>query len=171
MWDVVAHDWLVEQGDFDIVVARSSADVVATLSHHVESGDELAPAASPRGVVATDDEFTAMLGRSVPAIPPARPFHRNSTLGEIETTKIGRVIAAQVVREGLKRSAEEFPDPDEATMKMVATALREGPVRALVLLSGGLVTFPMVDAALDALNGDWGDAVARLRRLRAGTDA
>ena len=171
VWDVAAHDWLVEAGDFEVVVARSSADVAATLTHHVESADEIAPAASPRGVVATDEEFTAMLGRSVPAIPPARPFHRNSTLGEIETTRIGRVIAAQVLREGLKRSAQEFPDPDEATLKMVSTALREGPVRALVLLSGGMVSFPMVDAALDALNGDWGDAVTRLRRLRAGTDA
>ena len=171
VWDVAAHDWLVEAGDFEIVVARSSVDAAATLAHHVESADELAPAASPRGVVATDDEFTSMLGRRLPPIPAARPFHRNSTLGEIETTKIGRVVAAQVLREGLKRSAQEFPDPDEATLKMVSTALREGPVRALVLLSGGMVTFPMVDAALDALNGDWGDAVTRLRRLRAGTDA
>ena len=155
VWDVAAHDWLVESGDFEILVARSSVDVVATLTHHIDSGDELGPAPSPRGVVATDDEFTAMLGGPVPQIPATRPFHRNSTLGEIETTRVGRVIAAQVLREGLKRSAQEFPDPDEATMKMVSTALREGPVRALVLLSGGVVTFPMVDAALDALNGDW----------------
>ena len=92
-------------------------------------------------------------------------------MGEIETTKVGKVIASQVVREGLKRSAQEFPDPDEATLKMVSTALREGPVRALVLLSGGMVTFPMIDAALDVLNGNWNDAVTRLRRLRRGTDA
>ncbi len=171
IWDVAAHDWLVEAGDFEIVVARSSVDVVATLTYRVDSDDELAPAPSPRGVVATDEEFTAMLGRRPAPLPAARPFHRNSTLGEIETTRVGKVIASQVLREGLKRSAEEFPDPDEATLKMVATALREGPVRALVLLSGGMVTFPMVDAALDVLNGDWNDAVTRLRRLRRGTDA
>ncbi len=171
VWDIAAHDWLVEGGDFEIVVARSSVDVAATLAHHVDSADELAAATSPSGVVATDDEFTAMLGHPVPPIPAARPFHRNSTLGEIETTRVGRLVAAQVVREGLKRSAQEFPDPDEATLKMVATALREGPVRALVLLSGGLVTFPMVDAALDTLNGDWSDAAGRLRRLRGGTDS
>jgi beta-glucosidase len=106
-----------------------------------------------------------MLGRPVPTVAPSRPFHRNSTLGDIESTKVGRVIASQIVREGLKRSAQEFPDPDEATLKMVERALKEGPVRALVLLSGGLVTFPMVDSALDALNGDWSDVAGRVRRL------
>ena len=165
VWDVAAHDWLVEAGDFQVVVARSAADVVATLTHHVDSADQLAPATAPRDFVADDEEFTAMLGRPVPTVAPSRPFHRNSTLGDIESTKVGRVIASQIVREGLKRSAQEFPDPDEATLKMVERALKEGPVRALVLLSGGLVTFPMVDSALDALNGDWSDVAGRVRRL------
>ncbi len=169
VWDVAAHDWLVEEGDFEIVVARSSVDVAATLAHHVGSDDVLAPAAGPRDLVSTDEEFANMLGRGLPAVMPSRPFHRNSTLADLETTRAGRIIATQVVREGLKRSAQEFPDPDEATLKMVETALKEGPVRALVLLSGGMVTFPMVDAALDALNGDWGDATRRLRQLRSGT--
>ena len=48
VWDVAAHDWLVERGDFEIVVARSSVDVVATLTHHVDSDDEVASAPSPR---------------------------------------------------------------------------------------------------------------------------
>ena len=32
VWDVAAHDWLVESGGFDVVVARSSVDVVAVLA-------------------------------------------------------------------------------------------------------------------------------------------
>jgi beta-glucosidase len=165
VWDVAAHDWLVEAGRFEIVVARSSVDVVAVLAHDVSSDDVVTPVAGPASLVADDAEFEALLGRPIPVVPPMRPFHRNSTLEELETTRIGRAIGAQIVREGLKRAHHEFPDPDEATLAMVRAALREGPVRGLVLLSGGLVTFPMVDALLAAVNGDWRGSAAAARRI------
>ncbi len=163
VWDVAAHDWLVEAGTFDVVVGRSSADAVATLAHEVTSDDVLAPEPPVAGLVATDEEFEALLGRPIPAIAPARPFHRNSTLEDLEQTLVGRVLGAIVVREGLKRAEAEFPDPDEATQTMVRTALREGPVRGLVLLSDGLVPFAAVDAVLAGLNGRWGDACRLVR--------
>jgi beta-glucosidase len=126
-------------------------------------------------MVATDEEFEAVVGHPIAAVPPMRPFHRNSTLEELETTLVGRAIGAIVVRIGLQRAAAEFPDPDAATIAMVRSAIREGPVRALVLHSGGTVTFPMVDALLAALNGRGGrlrDRVsaitARATRPRAG---
>lgn len=164
VWDVAAHDWLVEAGTFDVVVARSSTDPVAALAHEVASDDVLTPEDEPAGFVATDEEMVALLGHPLPPVPALRPFHRNSTLEEIEETRIGRLIGAQIVREGLKRMGEEFPDPDEATLAMVRRGLREGPVRALVLLSGGVVRFPEVDALLAALNGDWSTAGRDARR-------
>jgi beta-glucosidase len=164
VWDVAAHDWLVEAGTFDIVVARSSADPAAEIAHEVRSDDVVTPVPAPAGMVATDAEFEVLLGRPIPTVAPMRPFHRNSTLEELETTRLGRIIGAQVVREGLKRAAEEFPDPDAATLNMVRSALREGPVRGLVLLSGGIITFPMADALLATLNGDWSGAAASARK-------
>ena len=73
-----------------------------------------------------------------------------------------------MVREALKRATTEFPDPDEATLAMVRTAVREGPVRSLVLLSGGVVPFAAVDTVLDVLNGEWTEAARRLRPRRPG---
>ncbi|MHB1137667.1 MAG: glycoside hydrolase family 3 C-terminal domain-containing protein [Microthrixaceae bacterium] len=167
VWDVAAHDWLVEAGEFQVLLARSSVDVVATLTHTVASDDRLTAVPGPSRWVADDAEFAAMLGRAVPTPAPARPFHRNSTIEELSATRLGRLIAAQIEREGVKRSAEEFPDPDDATIEMVRVALRESPVRALVQLSGGMVPFAPVDALLDALNGDWSDAAGRVRSLLA----
>jgi beta-glucosidase len=167
VWDVAAHDWLVEAGDFEVVVARSSADPVAVLDHHVASSDQITAVPAPAGMVATDAEFEALLGHPVAAVAPMRPFHRNSTLEELETTVLGRVIGAAVIRVGLQRAAAEFPDPDAATVAMVRSAIREGPLRALVLLSGGMVTFPMVDALLSTLNASGG----RLRRMATGIAA
>ncbi len=167
VWDVAAHDWLVEAGRFEVVVARSSADPVEVLEHQVDSTDRVTPVPAPAGFVATDAEL-ATLGRTVPSVAPVRPFHRNSTLEEIEVTRTGRLLGAQVVREALKRATTEFPDPDEATLAMVRTAVREGPVRSLVLLSGGVVPFAAVDTVLDVLNGEWTEAARRLRPRRPG---
>ena len=164
VWDVAAHDWLVEAGTFDIVVARSSAAPEAEIAHEVDSPDLVTPVPAPAGMVATDAEFAVLYGRPLPTVAPMRPFHRNSTLEELETTRLGRIIGAQIVREGLKRASAEFPDPDAATLAMVRAALREGPVRGLVLLSGGLITFPMADALLATLNGDWSGAAASARK-------
>jgi beta-glucosidase len=164
VWDVAAHDWLVEAGRFEIVVARSSADPVAVVPHDVDSPDQVTPVPAPAGTVATDEEFAVLYGRPIPAVPPMRPFHRNSTLEDLRTTRLGRMLGDQVVREGLKRAAHEFPDPDEATKNMVRSAIEEGPLRGLALMSGGLVTLPMVDALIDVLNRDWRGAATNARR-------
>jgi beta-glucosidase len=172
VWDVAAHDWLVEAGRYDVVVARSSTDPVEVLSIEIDSEDVVAPAPGPSDLVATDEEFTAMLGRPIPTPTSARPFDRNSTLEDLEATRLGRLLSAIVVREGAKRAAHEFPDPDDATMEMVRSSLKEGPVRMLVLMGGGILTFEQADVLLAALDGRWSsaarsvlaDLAGRLRR-------
>jgi beta-glucosidase len=159
VWDVAAHDWLVEAGAFELVVARSSADVVAVRRHDVASSDQLAAVAEPAGLVADDDEFVALLGHPVPAVPATRPFHRNSTLEDMEATWLGRRLGAVILQQALREAEREFPDADAATQAMIRAAVREGPARSLVLLSGGKVSFAALDATLAVLNGRPRDAV------------
>lgn len=164
VWDVTAHDWLVEAGRFDLIVARSSVEPVEVLSLDVASDDAPAPSVRPADLVATDEEFARMLGRSIPEPTPVRPFNRNSTLEEFEETALGRMLASVILREAVKRASVEFPDPDDATIAMVQAAVREGPARALVLMSGGAIGFPQLDLLLDALDGRWSDAGRSLVR-------
>ncbi len=171
VWDVAAHDWLVEAGRFDLAVARSSVDVVEVIPIEVDSDDVLGPSVGPADVVATDEEFAAMLGRPIPTPKPSRPFDRNSTLEDLEATAVGRLLSAIVVQEGQRRAIAEFPDPDDATIAMVRAALKEGPVRMLVLMGDGILSFRQADVLLQALDGHWTSAarsvVAELtRRLR-----
>lgn len=161
VWDVSAHDWLVEAGSFEVVVARSSVDPVRVIEVQVDSADVLGPSAAPKDLVATDDEFVAMLGGPVPTPVPVRPFHRNTTLEELEATRVGRLLSSVIVREAMKRAHDEFPDPDEATLAMVRAAVREGPGRGLVLMGGGVIDFGQLDAVMDALDGRWGSAGRR----------
>lgn len=206
-WDVASGTWLVEQGEFEVIVARSSTDPVAvarlSLDTGIRSGGTVdsrrgsaeatvaavaadagtAPSAigsretgsgtagshgsPPKGFVADDTEFAAMLGRTIPNPTPVRPFNRNSTLEEVGSTRIGRILASVVMREAQKRSSEEFPDPDDATIEMIRSAVRESPARSLVLMSGGMINFDQLDTVIDALNGNWSDAGAcAMRQIR-----
>lgn len=162
VWDVETHDWLVEAGTFEIVIARSSVDPVQVVEIAIDSGDSLGSATGPASFVATDEEFTAMLGRPIPTPAPTRPFGRNSTLEDMETTRIGRMLASVVMREAVKRTSEEFPDPDEATIEMIRSSVREAPARSLVLMSGGMIDFVQLDILIDALNGNWGEVGASI---------
>ena len=59
-----------------------------------------------------------------------------------------------------------LPDPDDATINMVRSALREGPARSLSLMSGGIVRMHHVDAIIEAANGKWSSAArAAVKRL------
>ena len=162
VWDVTAHAWLVEAGRFEIMVGRSSVDLEAVLTHDVASTDVVTPVAGPAAFVATAEEFTALLGHPVPTVPPTRPFHRNTTLEDLESTRVGRLLSDQVVRAGIKRAATEFPDPDEATIAMIRAAVREGPLRGAVLMTGGAVSFEAMDRALEVINGEGRTAIRRV---------
>ena len=162
VWDVVAHDWLVESGEHRVIVARSSVEHVEEVTITIDSDDVLAPRVVPADLVATDDEFAAMLGRPIPVPRPARPFDRNSTLEDLEETALGRLLSSVVAREAMKRVTQEFPDPDEATLEMIRSGVREAPVRLLVLMGGGLLNFAQADLLLQALDGRWSTAARRL---------
>lgn len=162
VWDTSAHDWLVEAGDFEILVGASSVDIRSLVTITVDSEDKLSPAPSPTAFVADDETFEAMCARPIPQPIPTRPFTRNSTLGEIEETIIGRQIARVIMSAGRKRAAVELPDADDATLRMIEAAMREGPARALVLMSGGIIPFTALDSLLELLNRNWFAAARRL---------
>jgi beta-glucosidase len=131
---------------------------VQVLTVEVASEDRLGPSVTPANLVATDEEFAAMLGHAIPEPAAVRPFTRNSTLEELEVTRLGRMLSGVIVREAVKRAAQEFPDPDDATIAMVKAAVREGPARGLVLMGGGVIEFEQLDTVMAALDGRWGPA-------------
>jgi hypothetical protein len=73
-----------------------------------------------------------------------------------------------VVAEGIKRASVEFPDPDDATIAMVRSSMREGPLRMAVLMGGGVLSFEALDRAIELLNGQWVTAIKRIAGRRAG---
>lgn len=155
IWDRASASWRVEAGEYELLVARSSADIAHTFTVDVTSDEVITPTTGPSHFVATDEEFETMLGRSVPEPVEGRPFHRNSTLNDISETRSGKAFANQVFKIGLKRAEGEFPDPDAATVKMFKAMLGEGPLRSLALMSEGMISLETLDRMIDAFNGEW----------------
>ena len=98
-WDVASGSWRVCSGEYEVLVATSVRDVVATLPVRVQGDVEpatdrtVAPyrRTAGGGVVVSDDQFATLLGRSIPTAQAARPFTLNSTMGELGDTLLGRL--------------------------------------------------------------------------------
>jgi len=142
-----AGSWKVPSGDYELEVARNSAEIVAALPVTVTGSitEKLRPVAAPVGGNAR----------------PVRPFTRESTIGELEQTFVGRRIGAIV------RKASTPDDADELTAKMFERQNNELPLRSAAMFSGGKLTLKMADAVLAAANSNLKGLPALLKaRLR-----
>lgn len=148
-WDTRTGRWQVPAGRMVLEVARSSVDVVAALEMHVEGGVTTSAEPPQRAMVAeTDEDFRARLGRPLPTPRPVRPFSRESTIGEIATTPLGRALR----RIMLRVSGIDAADADPAMRLMAVRSFDEIPLRAAAHFSGGVLSWPLVDTIIRVLN-------------------
>ena len=161
VWDVASSRWCVEAGDYELLVGVSSVDISSRTTVWVESDDVVTPAPALSGPVATDAEFAALLGRPIPTPDPVRPFTRNSTVGDLATARAGRPLAAAL----RSAAARQVPPEDlDTNAEMFAAVVGEMPLRSFVLLSGGKLSFGLIDRLLAALNGDLRGLIRGRRR-------
>lgn len=153
-WDVGAASWVVEGGEFEILVGSSSTDirgraVVTIASADAVSEEAAASATGPSRCVATDAEFAAMLGRPIPEPAPLLPFHLDSTIGDLEQTAAGSVFAGRV----LAMASDAFgSDTDEHSRKIFEAMFREMPLRGIAMASQGRLDIGTMRTITGALN-------------------
>lgn len=100
-----------------------------------------------------DAAFAAMLGHPLPAAVPERPFHLNSTLGEVGSTWLGRKLQ-QLMRSQAMQAAGD--DPGESSQRMMDAVIAEMPLRNLVTMSQGKLSPALMRAMIHMMNGHWG---------------
>lgn len=153
-WDVRADDWAVPSGQVDLEIGRSSEDITFTRTITLTGGvaDSADPPDNP-AIAATDSQFEQRLGRPLPRPRPVRPFTRLSTVGEIQSVALGRVMRAVFQRVG-GADVEELAQSNPALAKMFVRGLDEMPLRTTALFSQGLISWKALDGLIDMLNGD-----------------
>jgi beta-glucosidase len=159
-FDVASGGWRTPTGQVVLQVARSSVEIVAEVTIDVSGDADSSPEPPDTPPVSvTDADFARRLGRAVPVPRPARPFTRNTTLGDLRRTRLGRSVFALLLR-NVPMDDETRLDPRHA--RMVERGLEQMPLRAVAAFSGGRIRLNLIDGLISAMNA------ARRNPLRRG---
>ncbi|MED0963558.1 glycoside hydrolase family 3 C-terminal domain-containing protein [Bacillus paramycoides] len=123
-YNVELKDWHVETGEFEILVGKSSKEIVLHDSLYVQS--------------------TTII---------RKPVHRNTLLGDIFADTILAPIAKELMEKALKDSPfGSMAEGDSDTSEMMDAMLNYMPLRALVNFSAGAFTEEMLSEIIGLLN-------------------
>ena len=82
VWDVSANDWLVETGEYEILVGASSTDLRGSVTVHIESDDVLTAVPVPGWSRGHRRGVRGAPGPAHPGTPRAAPVHPDSRPGQ-----------------------------------------------------------------------------------------
>jgi beta-glucosidase len=180
-WDVAAHDWVLENGMYEVLVAASAGDIRLSAPLAVDQGrasrspysrevDE-AYATPPAGI---PDAFESLLGREIVLHDPSGHLELDARLADARRSALGAIFLGALtatVRRDL-RKAQRLPDSLErdARVKNTHFLLRMMPtmsLRAMAMASSGMFPY-RVATGLVALSA-W-HPLRALRRIGPKTD-
>jgi beta-glucosidase len=139
-YDVTAHDWRVEGGEYGIMIGASSRDIRLAGAVHIDAApcdvpDYRACAPSYYALPHTDGtleipegEFLALLGRPVAKPRTGWPFHLNTPVFELRATLPGRIFV-HFARKMAVKSMQASEGGD--VQRMVDATVMDMPLRAL----------------------------------------
>jgi len=163
-YDVYQKDWIVESGEFELLVGASSRDIRQTGTLYVESRDKISSeilAMSQRhssyykpdvaNWYGDAGSFTELYGTPLPSNEPTKPgsFTLNSSLSDVSVTKLGKMIHAGVTKRVLKMLGDDSPKNQRFAKALVG----EMPLRGLVMMSQGEFGENLINALLLMMNG------------------
>jgi beta-glucosidase len=155
-FDVSIDDWDIEAGDFDILFAASSTDIrdKLTVTLDDDSGRNIARYQETPYVLMGDGAL-AGLGLTVTAADRIKPYHANSTLGDIRHHWLGKRLVAGVFKAVGATLGERSADVAPVLIKMreeMVLSMRLSTVRNM---SGGALTPKRFELLIHALNNHW----------------
>jgi beta-glucosidase len=156
-WNTDSHTRAVEPGEYTLYFAASSADTRLTATVELEGYGAAAPDLREKcpsyynvgtQLIVSAEEFEALYAKPLPPTSESiRPFTRNSTLGDLNRSTVGKPIVAAIKAQAAKAS----DDPE--MKKMLESSLMDMPLRALSMMSGGALSDGTLNAVIDLANG------------------
>jgi len=156
-YSTLDRGWRLESGVVQLRVGAASRDVRLAVDvelvgeEEIDQDTEMVSACyhQPSHPFESDNmSFAALLGRSIPAAEPARPFHHNSTLGEISDTFVGKKLVAKA-RESFGGGKKNI---SESAQLMLDASIAHMPLRALMLFSGGRLSRSRLNSLIALMN-------------------
>lgn len=158
-WSVDEHGWVVEADDYEIAVGASVSDIRLRERVFIDGGTPLGardPALSAYfepGARAFDEKaFSALLAHPIPEPLPRKPYQLNSTLLELQDSRLGRLLRRAILV-GVRRN---LGDGGEVQRRLAEAIVDQMPLRLVVSQSGGRVPPRLIRALVHLMNGHWG---------------
>lgn len=173
-YNVQVHDWCVEGGSYQIMIAASSTDIrlkkevtltgdekEALLAGHYQDLTEYIKPSAPLRI--SDVQFEKLVGRKPPLgyHPKGEPFTVNSTVEDIKHTLIGKIMI-RISKASIKKVINESPDPSMA--RMAEAMFMESPMRTLKMVTGGALNDKRIEGIVDMANGKFFRGLRKLMR-------
>jgi beta-glucosidase len=167
-YDGDSKDWVVEPGDFEILVGASSQDIRLTATLHLEAGKgnvspidkaKLAAYYHPsKDCRYSQADFEALLGHPVPvrARPQKGSYTINTPICEMRGSFIGRRLYRMMVDQVANMTLDKEDTPTAVLMR---NTIQEMPLRSM-LMAGGRFNRPMLEALLLMINGHFVEGLA-----------
>lgn len=166
-WDIAEHDWVLENGEYELLIAASAADVRLSAPLVVTQGRASRSPYSP--AVDLDyatpphrnpGSFPALLGRDLPETPRPTRLELEARLADAKGSLIGGLMFRAVVGRVKKDfdTALALPDSPERDAKVKSThfVLRMMPsmsLRAMAMSSAGAMPFHVAAGLADLGTG------------------
>lgn len=142
----------VEDGLYQFQVSTSSTTVHDSKSILVEGHEatiEDSPYKAPSPEFSpSDEDFSKRLGHPIPKTPPIKPYHYNSTIGELSETLIGKILRRSVRKKMLAMAGDNITN-----QRMMDAMVDSMPLRTLNMMSGGSLSKSTANGIVHLANG------------------
>lgn len=168
-YDVGQKDWIIESGDFEILVGASSKDIRLTSAIRLDSAQQASPIADKKKLAAyynpskdgfPQKDFENLLGRPIPenVVPQKGSYTLNTPISDMSGSAIGRNL-----HNGMKKQIGRMIQGKEDTPMgaLMDAVVRDMPLRGMLMTGGGL-NRPKFEALLLMINGHFFKGLAAL---------
>ena len=122
-YNVDIKDWHVESGDFEILIGKSSKEIVLKETVKVQSTVNL-----------------------------RKKFHRNSTVGDLMNDPMGKMIIEEMMQQFKQHNGMSFDLSQMENSEMGQALIKYMPLRSLINFSSGVLSDEMLDGLIVQLN-------------------